>query len=109
MARYYLDHGIIHDALSREPGFTPERMFHLAADGMLQEVNQIPQLTPGEGLLLYAGDLYVEPLEIQIEFLKATNAETWLEGILQRHAIRVREFSDRLFVLSEIQEVTHES
>lgn len=106
MARYYLENGIIHDDFGEELfQRTPEVIFHLNADGAMVEVTQAPHLEEGEGLLMYAGDLYIEPLEVQIEFIKAANAEQWLEGLLQRHAERVREFPDSLWVLTEMREV----
>ena len=59
--------------------------------------------TEGEGALAYAGEFYIEPLEVQIEFLKAANAEKWLEALLLRHVDRVRQVSEELFVIAEIK------
>ena len=62
-------------------------------------------LAEGEGALAYAGEFYVEPLEVQIEFLKAANGEAWLKALLLRHVQRVRQVSGDLFVAAEIKEV----
>ena len=53
--------------------------------------------------LAYAGEFYIEPLEVQIEFLKAANAEKWLEALVLRHVDRVRQVSEELFVIAEIK------
>ena len=107
MARYFLENGIIHDDFDEGDILrTPDMIFHLSCDGAMQKVSIAPHLKAGEGLLMYEGDLYIEPLEVQIEFIKAAGAEQWLEGLLQRHAERVREFQDSLWVLAEIGEVT---
>ena len=80
-------------------------IFHLTADGEMTELREFPALSEGEGILAYAGEFYIEPLEIQIEFLKAANAEKWLEALILRHADRVRQVSMELFVMAEIKEV----
>ena len=54
---------------------------------------------------MYTGELYVEPLEIQIEFVKAASAEHWLEALILRHTERVRQVAEDLCVLAEIKEV----
>ena len=69
-------------------------------------VPQPPPLQAGEGLVRYAGEFYVEPLEIQIEFLKADSAQKWLEALLLRHTERVRQIEETLWVLAEMEEVT---
>ena len=48
---------------------------------------------------------YIELLEVQIEFLKASDAEKWLEALILRHTERVRQITDDLFVMAEIKEV----
>ncbi len=63
-------------------------------------------LKKGEGLIMYAGDFYVEPLEIQLEFLKADSARKWLEALVLRHTDRVRQVNDSLRVLAGIEEVS---
>jgi len=57
----------------------------------------------GAGPGPYAGEFYIEPLEVQIEFLKAANAEKWLEALVLRHVDRVRQVSEELFVIAEIK------
>ena len=54
---------------------------------------------------MYAGEFYLEPLEIQVEFAKAASAEKWLEALILRHAERVRQVAEELSVLAEIKEV----
>ena len=66
---------------------------------------EAPPLQAGEGILQYAGDFYVEPLEIQIEFLKADSAQKWLEALLLRHTDRVRQIEEKLWVLAAMEEV----
>ena len=103
MAGYCLSHGIIQK--TEEPAeFQAAAIFHLAADGSVRKLSERPDLSEGEGLLIYAGDFYVEPLEIQIEFLKAESAERWLEALALRHVERVRQVADDLFVLAEFGE-----
>ena len=80
-------------------------VIHLTVDGDMTELHEIPVLSEGEGVLAYAGEFYIEPLEIQIEFLKAVNAKKWLEALLLRHADRVRQVSEELFAMAEIKEV----
>ena len=86
-------------------GRVPAAIFHLSADGALRTVAQAPPLQAGEGYVMYAGDFYVEPLEIQIEFLKAAGARKWLEALILRHTDRVRQVEEDLWVLAEIEEV----
>ena len=61
-------------------GAARRRPFLLTADGELRPLElrplelrpfSPPELGEGEGLLLYGGEFRVEPLEIQIEFMKA--------------------------------------
>lgn len=80
-------------------------VIHLTVDGDMTELHEIPVLSEGEGVLAYAGEFYIEPLEIQIEFLKAVNAKKWLEALVLRHADRVRQVSEELFAMAEIKEV----
>ena len=86
-------------------GFEPTALFHLAADGEIRPVSQPPALAEGEGVLMYTGEFYIEPLEIQVEFVKAASAEKWLEALILRHTERVRQVADSLTVLAEIKEV----
>lgn len=104
--RYCLKYGRLREALEEDTaGQEPSAIFHLAADGALQSVPEAPPLQAGEGILQYAGDFYVEPLEIQIEFLKARSARNWLEALVLRHADRVRRIEGSLWVLAEKEEV----
>ena len=54
---------------------------------------------------MYTGDFYVEPLEIQIEFLKADTAQKWLKALILRHTDRVRQTEEKLWIVAEIEEV----
>ena len=106
MNRYCLKDGKIQeawgeDAASREL----VAVFHLTVDGEIKALDELPTLSEGEGMLAYAGEFYIEPLEVQIEFLKATDAEKWLKALVFRHTERVRHISDDLFVIVEIKEV----
>lgn len=84
----------------------PAVIYHLTADGMLQEVMEMPLLEEREGFVMYTGDFYVEPLEIQIEFLKNDSAQKWLEALILRHTDRVRQINDSLWVFAGIEEVS---
>lgn len=104
--RYCLQYGRLREALAEDAaGREPAAIFHLTADGALREVSEIPPLKEGEGFMMYGGDFYVEPLEIQIEFLKADSAQKWLEALILRHTDRVRQIEEDLWVLAEIEEV----
>lgn len=104
-AAYCLKDGRLQPAGNEEPaGCSPTVIYHLDARGMLREAEQIPDLEPGEGLLLYAGEFYVEPLEVQIDFIKADSARPWLEALVLRHVERLRGISETLFVWATIEE-----
>lgn len=106
MAAYCLKNGKIQESWENDTaGREMAAVFHLTADGEMTELHEIPVLSEGEGVLAYEGEFYIEPLEVQIEFLKAANAERWLEALILRHTDRVREVSGDLFVMSEIKEV----
>ena len=95
MAGYCLKNGRIQEAWGEDAaGRELAAVFHLTADGEMKELHEFPALSEGEGALAYAGEFYIEPLEVQIEFLKAANAEKWLEALLLRHVDRVRQVSD---------------
>ena len=83
----------------------PSVIYHLAPDGSLRNVPQIPDLSPGEGFLLYDGNFYIEPLEVQIDFLKAAYPEQWLTALLLRHIERVRQLPDGSLLLANMKEV----
>ncbi len=104
-AAYCLKDGRLQPAGNEElTEYTPEVIYHLDAQGMLREAEQIPDLKPGEGLLLYAGEFYIEPLEVQIDFIKADSARSWLEALVLRHVERLRGISETLFVWAAIEE-----
>ena len=105
--RYCLRYGRLAEAFEEDfADWEPAAIFHLTAEGALREASELPPLQEGEGFVMYAGDFYVEPLEIQIEFLKADNARKWLEALLLRHTDRVRGIGDDLWVLAGIEEVS---
>ena len=85
-------------------GFAPTALFRLTAQGELVSEAAPPTFSRGEGALMYSGEFCIDPLEIQIEFLKAKNAEKWLEALMLRHAERVRQVAEDLFVSAEIKE-----
>ena len=104
MAGYCLKNGRIQEAWGEDAaGRELAAVFHLTADGEMKELHEFPALSEGEGALAYAGEFYIEPLEVQIEFLKAANAEKWLEALLLRHVDRVRQVSEELFFIAEIK------
>lgn len=104
--RYCLKYGRLQEAFEEDTaGQQPAAIFHLSADGTLREVAKMPTLKKDEGFVMYAGDFYVDPLEIQIEFLKADSAQRWLEALILRHTDRVRQIEEDLWVLAEIEEV----
>ena len=104
MAGYCLKNGKIQEAWGdAAAGRALTAVIHLTASGEMKELREIPALSEGEGALAYAGAFYIEPLEVQIEFLKAANAEKWLEALVLRHADRVRQVSEELFVIAEIK------
>lgn len=106
MAGCYLKNGKIRETWG-EDGADREfaAVFHLNANGEIKELSQFPALSEGEGALAYTGEFYIEPLEVQIEFLKAANAEKWLEALVLRHVDRVRQVSEDLFVMAVMEEV----
>ena len=106
MAGYCLKNGRIQEAWGEDAaGRELVEFFHFTVCSQVEDSRQFPALSEGEGALAYAGEFYIEPLEVQIEFLKAANAEKWLEALVLRHTDRVRQVSGDLFVLAEIKEV----
>ena len=105
MAAYCLKSGKIQQAPADAAGRELTAIFHLLRDGSMADPRALPVLAAGEGLLAYEGAFYIEPLEVQIEFLKAADSEQWLEALLLRHAHRVRQVPEELFVIAEIKEV----
>ena len=104
MSRCCLMDGI----LLREPEdvleFEREIIYHLTAGGVLTRVSEPPERTDGEGCLALRGQRCVEPLEVAVEFLKAVDAESWLEALVLRHVERVRSVDPSVCALSEIKE-----
>lgn len=105
MAAYCFKNGSIQKAPCSGDSQELTAIFHLSAEGAMVQARQLPVLSEGEGCLAYGGTFYIEPLEVQIEFLKAANGKQWLEALLLRHVERVRQVSEDLFVLAEIKEV----
>ena len=51
------------------------------------------------------GEVYLEPLEIQIEFIKADNDKSWLEALVtMRHAERARQVAKGIWIWAEMEE-----
>lgn len=105
MAAYCLKNGKIQQAPADAAGRELTAIFHLSRDGSMTEPRALPVPAAGEGMLAYEGAFYIEPLEVQIEFLKAADSKQWLEALLLRHAHRVRQVSEELSVIAEIKEV----
>ena len=104
--RYCFKDGRLQDAYEEDTaGQEPATIFHLTADGALREVSEKPPLKEGEGFVMYTGNFYIEALEIQVEFLKANDAQKWLEALILRHTDRVRQIEENLWVLAEIEGV----
>ncbi|MEE1244020.1 hypothetical protein [Frisingicoccus sp.] len=106
MMGYGLMNGKLQDVFDGDTaGLEPAAVFLLNAEGVIQKIDEIPDLSEGEGLLMYAGDFYIDPLEIQIDFLKADHAKMWLEALVLRHIERVRHIGDDLWVVAQMREV----
>lgn len=107
LGRYCLSHGRLQAEADAAPdGLDTVVIYHLTASGALQAVSTAPELQAGEGLLRCAGTFYVDPLEIEIEFLKADSARHWLEALMLRHTERVRQIAPTLWVLAEMEEAS---
>lgn len=104
MGRYCLKNGMLQPACSMDEGIAPAAIYHLSADGSWRRMPTIPPLQAGEGLLLYAGDFCVAPVEIQVEFIKAADGKQWLQGLVLRHVERMRQIDPGLYALAEIKE-----
>ena len=68
------------------------------------ETQELPVLAQGEGLFMHNEGFYVEPLEIQVDFLKSSDAKVWMEKMAIRHIDRVRYVDEALWALAEIRE-----
>ena len=88
----------------RPAGEAPAALFHLTAEGGIQRIDTPLPLKKGEGLLMYGGEVYLEPLEIQIEFIKADNDKSWLEALVLRHAERARQVAKEIWIWAEMEE-----
>ena len=78
--------------------------YHLSAEGEIRRETEAVNLQNGEGLLACNEEVYIEPLEIQVEFLKARDAKAWLAALVLRHAERARKIDQDLFLQTEIRE-----
>ena len=104
MTKYCLLNGKIQPTESEPAGEAPAALFHLTAEGGIQRIDTPLPLKKGEGLLMYGGEVYIEPLEIQIEFIKADNAKSWLEALVLRHAERARQVTKEIWIWAEMEE-----
>lgn len=77
--------------------------YHLKPDGSIAGAEEA-ELLEGEGRLRCSEGFYVEPLEVQVDFLKAADAQEWIQSLLLRHIERVRSLGDGLWVSAEIKE-----
>lgn len=78
--------------------------YHLSAEGEIRQEPEAVNIQSGEGLLACNEAVYIEPLEIQVEFLKAQNAKAWLTALILRHTERARKIGQDLFLQTEIRE-----
>lgn len=76
-------------------------IFHVKADGTFSRVNNLPELAEGEGMICFSEGLFVDPLEMSVDFLKSTTLEEWISYITVRQMTRLREISDQLFIYAE--------
>jgi len=104
MAAYYLENGKIREADGVDASREAVEIYHLNANGEITAKGIVPDLNPGEGLLIHTEGFYVEPMEMQLDFLKAADAEQWLEYMALRHIERTRYIDDGLWVLAEMME-----
>lgn len=104
MTGYCLAGGVLRQACAADAGREGVRFYHLAADGRLSAPDAPPELAPGEGLLACTEGFYVEPVEMQVDFLKADHAASWLEKLAVRHIDRVRAVDEELWVLAQLRE-----
>ena len=105
MAAYWLKNGRIREYVGGADILPPiEERIYLTASGEIKKAGEETELLPGEGLFVYGGGFYGEPLEIRIEFLKTRDAKDWLRRMLLRHMERVRHIDHELLVFAEIME-----
>lgn len=104
MAAYCLAGGRLHRADGADTPPDRVQIYHLTPAGELTRPDTAPEPAPGEGLLLCTPGFYVEPVEIQVDFLKAADAASWLERLAVRHLDRARYLDEALWVLAQIRE-----
>lgn len=104
MGGYCLKDGRLQTAYDAAEEIVPAAIYHLSPDGSWRRMPDIPPLQAGEGLLLYAGDFCIAPVEIQVEFIKAADGKQWLQGLVLRHVERMRQIDPGLYALAEIKE-----
>lgn len=104
MAAYCLENGRIWETTEKNVSRDNVKIYHISAEGKIAETKTLPALTQGEGLFMYTEGFYVEPLEIQVDFLKSSDAKVWMEKMAIRHIDRVRYVDEALWALAEIRE-----
>ena len=104
MGGYCLKDGMLQAGCGMGEGIVPAAIYHLSPDGSWRRMPDIPTLQTGEGMLLYAGDFCIAPVEIQVEFIKAADGKQWLQGLALRHVERMRQIDPGLYALAEIKE-----
>lgn len=102
MTAYCLASGQLRQACAADTAREGGQIYHLTADGRITRQDVPPALQPGEGLLVCTEGFYVEPVEMQVDFLKAEDAAAWLEKMAVRHIDRVRCLDEELWVLAQI-------
>lgn len=81
-----------------------ENIYHLKKNGAFAKVENIPQLSAGEGVFAYSGEMFIKPLELRIEFIQSADARQWLCALLLRHIERVRSLNAEITAYAEIKE-----
>ncbi len=113
MEWYCLSQGIVAPAAEvRWEDLDAEAIYRLDATGNLcpekpeewDADQKSPVLQAEEGVLAYSRGFCIDPLEIQVEFLKAENAKEWLEALAIRHFERVRRLGEEIWALAGIKE-----
>ena len=104
MAAYCLENGKIWETFEEDVSRDDVRIYHVSAEGKMEETETLPELTQGEGLFMHTEGFYVEPLEIQVDFLKSSDSRVWLEKMMIRHIDRVRYVDEALWAFAEIRE-----
>lgn len=102
MTAYCLAGGRLRQAGAADALQEGMQFYHLTVDGRITAPPAAPELAPGEGLLACTQGFYVEPVEMQVDFLKTADAASWLERLAVRHIDRVRCLDEELRVLAQI-------